>query len=154
MQKIGNESLQYLRNSYQTFLPGPHVDPLEIPEFCCRYEVVNWWSECLGKYKYSKRRDQVIRAFWPGQDGKIDVRAHSLCAGKLEYFFIQNILIHDVYKQVAMAKIKWIQDHPEKARLPKPIEIWYNELYTSHMAQHHSCPSYVYMVLVLVVRSK
>ena len=64
IQKIDNESLQYLRHSYQTFLP--HVDLLEIPQFCCRYEVVNWWSECLRKYKYSKRRDQVIRAFWPG----------------------------------------------------------------------------------------
>ena len=42
IQKIDNESLQYLRHSYQTFLP--HVDLLEIPQFCCRYEVVNWWS--------------------------------------------------------------------------------------------------------------
>ena len=53
IQKIDGDSLQYLRESYQTFLP--HVDPLEIPRFYCRYEIVHWWSEHLGKYKYSKK---------------------------------------------------------------------------------------------------
>ena len=41
----------------------PNVVSLEIPVFCCRYEVVQWWSQCLGKRKYSKHNDQIIRAY-------------------------------------------------------------------------------------------
>ena len=52
IQKIENNSLQYLRESYQIFLP--QVDPFEIPQFICRYEIVHWWSQCLGKPKHSK----------------------------------------------------------------------------------------------------
>lgn len=130
IQKIENYSLQYLRESYQIFLP--EVDPFEIPQFIRRYEVVHWWSQCLGKPKYSKKRDQIIRAFWIGQDGKIDVNAQSLCTGKVEYFFTQNILIEDSYQLVPMAKIKWLQDHPEKSRLPEPVEIWCNEMFKPH----------------------
>ena len=127
IQKIDNDSLQYLKASYQSFLPN--VDPLEIPQFCCRYEVVHWWSDRIGKYKYSKKGDQIIRAYWIGEDGKLDVGAQYLCAGKVEYFFTQNILIEDKYEVVAMAKIKWYQDHPDKAKLSHPVEIWCGKLF-------------------------
>ena len=46
--------------------------------------------------------------------------------------FTQNILIQDTYKLVAMAKIRWHQDHSEKARLPEPVEIWCNDLFKPH----------------------
>ena len=127
IQKMDNDSLQYLKASYQSFLPN--VDPLEIPQFCCRYEVVHWWSERIGKHKYSKKGDQIIRAYWIGEDGKIDIGAQYLCAGKVEYFFTQNILIGDKYEVVTMARIKWFQDHPDKEKLSRPIEIWSVKLF-------------------------
>ena len=31
-----------------------------------------------------------------------------------------------------MAKIKWLQDHPEKSRLPEPVKIFCNDMFKSH----------------------
>lgn len=37
VHKLDSDSLRYLRESYQSFLL--EVDPLEIPQLCCRYEI-------------------------------------------------------------------------------------------------------------------
>jgi len=58
IHKLDRLASRYLRESYLTFLPN--VDPLEIPMFCCRYKVVQWWSQYLGKQNYSNNGDQII----------------------------------------------------------------------------------------------
>ena len=126
VHKLDSDSLRYLRESYQAFLP--EVDPLEIPQLCCRYQIIQWWFEHLGKRKYCKKNPETIRAYWVGQDGKIASEPNSLCAGRAEYFFTQKVLIKDSYKEVAMVKMRWYQEHPDKEKLSKPIEIWCNQL--------------------------
>ena len=114
VHKLDSDSLRYLRESYQSFLP--EVDPLEIPQLCCRYEVIQWWSEHLGRRKYCNRKHKIIRAYWIGEDGKIASEPNSLCAGRVEYFFTQKVLIKDTYNEVAMVKMKWYQE-PELSTL-------------------------------------
>ena len=53
---------------------------------------------------------------------------HNLCALAKLSTFLHNILIEDTYKLIVMAKIKWLQDHPEKSRLPEPVKILCNDV--------------------------
>ena len=131
----------------------PNVDPLEIPVFCCRYEVVQWWSQCLGKRKYSKHNDQIKRAYWAGENGTIDSSGQSLCTGKIEYFFTKRIVIEDCYKIVPMAKIQWYQEHPVMQSVPAPVEVWSSQ-FLSHVVQHHLCPLCVFMIAVSAMKLK
>ena len=70
-----------------------------------------------------------IQAYWAGENGEILQNCQSLNAGKIEYFFSQNIQIGEEYKEVFMMKVQWFEEHPQKEQIMEPIEIWNNILH-------------------------
>ena len=100
LYKFKNDELNYLKTCYLTFLLD--VNPIEIPQLCRKYKYVQWWSERLKCSKLLKGQKQFtcIQAFWVGSGGCIDTICSNLNAGKIEYFFSQNIMIEDKYKEI------------------------------------------------------
>ena len=125
-----NVSLSYLRTCYQKFLPT--VDVLEIPQLCRKYKSAMWWSQYLKTSKYPKKALVCITANWIGEDGQITGDASKFCAGSIEYFFSQILLVgndHESYVEVSMAHVKWFQERDARYSFLDPVEIWCNDMF-------------------------
>ena len=98
LNRFDSDEVSCLRSCYLTFLP--HINPLDIPQLCRKYKCIQWWSERLHSYKLHKgdRQSTCIQAFWVGNNGNIDVTCSNLNAGRIEYFFSQNLMIEDEYR--------------------------------------------------------
>ena len=117
-------SLSYLRMSYLAFLPD--IDLLEVPQICRKYRNAMWCSQHL---KSSNKVVTYILAKWVGEDGVVNTNSSEACAGILEYFFSQRVLVGSDHLEVNMAYVKWFQEHPSRNRYFKPVEIWYSDLF-------------------------
>ena len=82
------------------------------------------------EYKYSKRRNLIIRTFWTGQDEKCMI-VYNLRVLKIKSFYTE----HFNSRHVAIADYSEDQDHPEKAKLLKSITR--QQVAQTHMVQHH-----------------
>ena len=122
-----SDLLRYLRNYYSQYLPG--VDVLEVPQLCCNYKMAQLCSHTLKGTKCTAEKFTCIQAYWIGSDGKICDSSENLCAGKIEFFFSQCLLVGTEYKELKMAKLKWFQEHDARFHMCKPAEIWCNDLY-------------------------
>lgn len=90
-------SMSYLRMSYQAFLPD--IDLLEVPQMCRKYKNAMWYSQHL---KVSNKSSTCILAKWVGEDGHINTNTSEACAGRVEYFFSQRVLVGSDYNEVNM----------------------------------------------------
>lgn len=115
-----------MRRCYQRILP--EIDVLEIPQLCRKYKSALWYSQYLNT---SKKQPVCILAKWIGEDGQIidDNNLLKLCAGRVEYFFSQRVLVSEKYVEVTMAYVKWFQEHAARNTFSKPIEIWCCDLF-------------------------
>jgi len=124
-----SDDLRYLQQSYTSFISG--VDALEVPQAYRKYKAAEWWSQHLEIDK--KGKSTCIKAYWVGENGNIAINPVNLCAGEIIFFFSQNILIDQQYKEVVMVKVRWFQEHQYRdiQRL-ELFEIWSNDLYKLH----------------------
>lgn len=123
-------TLSYLRICYQMFIPT--VDVLEIPQLCRKYNSAMWWSQHLKSSKYPKKALLCIIANWIGEDGQITGDVSNFCAGRIEYFFSQRLLVNndqEKYVEVSMAHVKWFQEHDAKHSFLDPVEIWCKDIF-------------------------
>ena len=106
--KSGEKIYQKIRRCYQKILPG--VDVLEIPQLCRKYKSTLWYSQNLNT---SKKQPVCILAKWIGEDGQIIDDSNPLkpCAGRVEYYFSQRVLVGEEHVEVNMAYVKWFQEH-------------------------------------------
>ena len=73
-----------------------------------------------------------IIANWIGEEGQITSDASKLCAGRIEYFFSQRLLVgndHESYVEVSMAHVKWFQEHDARYSFLDPVESWCNDVF-------------------------
>ena len=120
------DELRYLRQSYASFIPG--LDVLEVPQTYRKHKAAEWWSLHLKTEK--RRKSTCIRAYWIGENGNIAPNAVNLCAGEIVFFFSQNVMIGEQFKEILMIKVKWFQEHQcRNIDHIEPVEIWCNELY-------------------------
>ena len=127
LHKFDDSSLIHLKQCYLSFLP--EVDILEIPTLCRKYKLAQWWSHRLGNYKNTHKNPTCIQAYWAGKDGNIENECCSSSAGLIEYFFSQKIMVKDEYRVVVMAKVKWLEEHPSRYTMLKPVEIWHQNIF-------------------------
>ena len=127
LHKFDANSMMHLRNCYQTFLP--EVDILEIPQLCKKYKVAQWWSQRIGNYRNNDKKSMCIQAYWANSHGKIECDCNDLCAGVIQYFFSQRILVAGEYRVVIMAEVKWFEEHTARHALMEPVELWYPDLF-------------------------
>ena len=109
----------------------PELDILDIPQLYKRHNLAQWWSQQVGYVRHSGDNDKriVINAHWIGSNGQITCNCDNLCAGEIQYFFSQRILVSNNLQEVYMACVDWYQDHPEREKLPEPIRVWCSSLY-------------------------
>ena len=116
-----------LRICYQSFLPD--VDLLEVPQLCQKYKSAVWWSQRINSSVYPKKALTCIQAYWIGEDGAISNDSSELCAGRVEYFFSQRLLVGNDYIDINMAHVKWFQEHNARKEYLNPVEIWCSGLF-------------------------
>ena len=108
------------------FIPGEDV--LHVPQAYRKYKVAEWWSQRLETDKQGK--STCIRAYWSGDNGNITMNPVHLCAGEIAFFFSQNVLIEQQFKEVVMVKVRWFQEHRlRNIQNLDPVEIWSKDLY-------------------------
>ena len=108
------------------FLPDINGD---IPKLCRKHKSALWCSERLNCSKRLSKNFICVQAYWPNRQGEINTECQMLWAGKLDYFFSQNICIGAELKKVIMAKVQWFEEHSKKNCLLDPIEIWSNNFF-------------------------
>lgn len=52
-------------------------------------------------------RSSVVQAYWATKDGQITRECNGLCAGRVQFFFRQNILVEEERRNIIMASIQW-----------------------------------------------
>ena len=127
VHKFDDDSLRYLKASYQVFLPD--VEAIDLPELCCKHHTAEWWGMRLVKHEYQESKLLYFQAYWIGRDGNISDDCTSLNAGLIEFFFSQRLEIRNQHEEVIMAKVQWLQDSPEKNALKELIQLWNNNLF-------------------------
>ena len=129
IQKFDDSHLNYLRTAYKTFLPEFNI--LETPQLYRKHTLAQWWSQQIGFVRHSGDNDKrvVIYAHWIGSDGQITCNCDNLCAGEIQYYFSQRVKVGNDLQEVYMAHVNWYQGHPEKNKLPEPIQVWCSSLY-------------------------
>ena len=79
------------------------------------------------KFTVPKKVSVCITANWIGENGQITDDASKICAGRIEFFFSQRlILANEHFVEVSMAHVKWFQEHNARHDFMEPVEIWYN----------------------------
>ena len=126
IHKFDTVALNYLRTSYQLFLP--EIDILEIPELYKKYKNIKWLSEQLST-KTHQNKFLCVCAYWVGSSGSIVTNCQNLCVGEVEYFFSQRIIVGTEYREIIMSKIRWFQEHPARTSIIEPVEIWCKSLF-------------------------
>ena len=114
------DSLRYLKETYNSFLPGIHVP--------ASYELCNaiiLWGTKIGSENSRNEKSSYIQAYWASRSGEIDRHCTELYTGHVEYFFRQNIEIESGERvNIVMASVKWFQRHPRQNMFGPPVEVW------------------------------
>ena len=125
LHKLDSISLVHLRSCYQSFLPN--VDVASVPQLCRKHKTAQWWSERLNGLKSQGKKITCIGAYWADLNSTIANNCDHISVGIIDFFFSQCFMIQNKLTEILMAKVKWLQQHPDKNKIGKPVEIWYDD---------------------------
>ena len=72
----------------------------------------------------------LIMANWPHQAQiQLAVNPQDMTPGRVQYYILHSATLNSETFQHLFAYVLWYQPHPDKERLGKPLQVWYNNIY-------------------------
>jgi len=125
---LDEDELNFLLRSYSTLLEG--VDITCGTVIFDRYASVEFCGERYGSLDSRSERSSYAIAPWVGVGGQIDPATTEARPAVVHYYLRQNICLHGELKSLVMARVSWLQKHPDRHRHDSgSAEIWCKDIF-------------------------